>query len=266
LARRDQKLVVTLHNYVLDPFMRQYSSPAQRLYYRTALRFLTRRALQRADIVTAVSGYTAELTRGDLSYSDTIQVVPNGVNTSLFHPATTPSKRQNARVLFSGNLTRRKGVDTLLRIARLLPSHITLVVAHGPRRQPSKYDRSGKDFETLGHVPHRHMPGLYRSVDMLLAPTVREGLSLSVLEAMACGLPVVASRCSSLSEQVADGLGGHLCSIGDAEDFAERIVDLAGNPARRREMGAFNRNRVLEQYSLDAMVNGYRDVFSELLA
>ena len=54
-------------------------------------------------------------------------------------------------------------------------------------------------------------------------PTVREGLSLAVLEAMACGLPVVASACSSLPEQIDNGMGGFLCPVGDVVAFAEKI-------------------------------------------
>ena len=81
-------------------------------------------------------------------------------------------------------------------------------------------------------------------MDILLMPTVREGLSLAVLEAMSCGLPVVASNCSSLPEQIDEGLGGFLCPVGDVNMFAERLNYLADSPKIRKNMGQYNREKV----------------------
>lgn len=70
-------------------------------------------------------------------------------------------------------------------------------------------------IEIMGTVPYVAMPDLYRSVDALLLPIVREGDSLAVLEAISSGIPVIASDCSSLPERVTHGQGGYLCEIGD---------------------------------------------------
>jgi glycosyltransferase involved in cell wall biosynthesis len=115
-------------------------------------------------------------------------------------------------------------------------------------------------------VPFEKMPMRYKEMDILVMPTVREGLSLSVLEAMASGLPVVASNCSSLPEQIDDGKGGFLCPVGDAEAFAERINILADSAKLRREMGGYNRAKVEQKFSLEQMVNEYRKLFWEFLA
>jgi glycosyltransferase involved in cell wall biosynthesis len=110
------------------------------------------------------------------------------------------------------------------------------------------------------------MPNRYRRMDMLLMPTVREGFSLAVLEAMACGLPVIASRCSSLPEQIDDGKGGFLCPVGDVKAFAEKINLLAASPALRKEMGQYNRAKIEKEFPLDRMVKEYQQVFSEVLS
>ncbi|MEJ2730314.1 MAG: glycosyltransferase family 4 protein, partial [Deltaproteobacteria bacterium] len=100
---------------------------------------------------------------------------------------------------------------------------------------------------------------------MLLMPTVREGLSVAVLEAMSSGLPVVASNCSSLPEQIDEGKGGFLCPVGDVQAFAEKINLLADSPKLRRQMGEYNRSRIEKHFSIDKMIAGYEKLFNELL-
>jgi glycosyltransferase involved in cell wall biosynthesis len=102
-------------------------------------------------------------------------------------------------------------------------------------------------------------------MDILLMPTVREGFGLSVAEAMATGLPVVASDCSSIPELIDNGLGGFLCPVGDVDQFAEKINLLADNPALRKQMGEYNRAKVERMFRLDQMVENYKQLFEEIL-
>jgi glycosyltransferase involved in cell wall biosynthesis len=97
-------------------------------------------------------------------------------------------------------------------------------------------------------------------------PTVREWLSLAVLEAMACGLPVVASDCSSLPEQIDPGKGGFLCPVGDANAFAEKLNLLAESPVFRSEMGEYNRAKVGKMFSLEQSAQNVQALFEEIMA
>jgi glycosyltransferase involved in cell wall biosynthesis len=110
------------------------------------------------------------------------------------------------------------------------------------------------------------MPQIYQQADILLFPTVREGFGLAAAEAMACGLPVVATNCSSLPELIDNGKGGFLCPIGDVEAFAEKINFLAENPELRREMGEYNRAKVEKMFTLNRMVGEYQQLFEEVLS
>jgi len=92
---------------------------------------------------------------------------------------------------------------------------------------------------------------------------VREGFGLGVAEAMACGLPVVATDCSFFPHLVEHGRGGFLCPAGDCRAFAEAVNLLASSPSLRAEMGAFNRARIEESFTLDRMVRSYAELFSE---
>lgn len=263
-TQRHVPYVLTFQNYVLDPFMRAYSSRLQWMHYRTDLRLFTQLALNRASAITAVSKSTAELVASDIGSPLPIRVIPNGVDISRFSPPRTRSGRQTIRVLFSGNLTRRKGAHLLPGIAARLPSHIEIVCASGLGRGNVDIG-SLPNFKILKGVSHEAMPKLYHDVDILLMPTTREGMSLAVLEAMASALPVVASNCSSLPEQVDPGKGGYLCKPDDVAAFADAVVHLAESAAIRRQMGEYNRARVEKEFDARMIAAAYRALFEEVL-
>jgi L-malate glycosyltransferase len=255
-------LVITLHNYVLDDFMRRFSSPAQRVHYRTDLKWFTALSLRRANRVVSVSHFTAELVKRELKFDRKIDVIHNGVDISSFRPPSSAHSRSGKDIvaLYSGNLSLRKGVFLVPQIASRLNPHIHIQYTRGLRTRFSL--PASPTLVDIGSVSYSAMPDLYRNVDILLFPTVREGLSLAVLEAMASGLPIVATNCSSLPELVIHEKGGFLCEIGDPSDFAEKINRLAESPSLRREMGEFNRTRVEEMFTVHAMASRYRDLFN----
>jgi glycosyltransferase involved in cell wall biosynthesis len=261
--RKNIPLVLTFHNYVLDHWMRSYSSPLQKIHYRTDLRLWSGMAVRRAHRITAVSHFTAGLAQKDLNIHHPIKIIYNGIDTARFIPARSNASRKELRVFFSGNLTRRKGAHWLHAIGKRLKKDVTLYYTQGLRtRKPLQ---AARGLKAVGPIPFERMAERYREMDILLLPTVREGLSLSVLEAMACGLPVIASNCSSLPEQIDHGKGGFLCPIGDVDAFAEKINLLADSPRLRREMGEYNRAKVEKMFTLERMVNEYKDLFEEVL-
>lgn len=263
--RRNVPLVATFHNYVLDPFMRSYSTTLQRFHYRTDLRWFTRMAVERAAVLTAVSHFTAGLARTDLGIDRPIRVIYNGIDESRFSPPLNWRKDgATVKVLFSGNLTLRKGVEWIIPIAEQLDDGIEILYTQGLRTRTVLPDHPR--LSCLGNVSYEDMADLYRSVDMLLLPTVREGLPLAVLEAMACGLPILATDCSCLPEIVDRDQGGFLCSTGDVAAFADKINFLANSAELRRDMGIANRAKIEMQFTRKRMISAYEDLFSELLS
>jgi glycosyltransferase involved in cell wall biosynthesis len=257
------KLVLTFHNYVLDPFMRAYSSPLQRLHYLTDLKLWTRLGISKAHPLTAVSQFTAELIRTHLQPYQPIHVIYNGIDPERFHPkARTNLPHKKLRVLFSGNLSRRKGSQWLVPISQRLTDCVELFYTSGLR--PKKYRLSTENLTCLGAIAYEKMPALLQDMDVLLFPTVREGFSMAVLEAMASGLPVVASNCSSLPEQIDHGKGGYLCPVGDYRAFAKYIRRLATDRCLRISMGEYNRARIEKQFTAERMVRSYINLFERL--
>ena len=263
--RKQIPLIITFHNYVLDDWMRPYSSFLQTLHYATDLKIWTKLAVKKAHKITAVSKYIARLVKEDMKLPVPIQVIYNGVDTEHFRPkAEKRNYQKEIRVFFSGNLTRRKGAHWLPEIANKLSKNIKIYYTQGLQgrgRLPSL-----KNLKSVGAVPYEEMPSRYRQMDILLMPTVREGFGLAIAEAMACGLPIVASNCSAIPELLENTNGGFLCPVGDIQSFSEKINLLAGSPQLRKEMGDYNRQRVETDFTLDSMVRAYQDVFVEALS
>lgn len=262
--RKKVPLVTTFHGYMLDSSIRAYGSVFQNLHRQTDLYWFTKAAITASTGITAVSRFIADLAKKELKIEKDIRVIYNGVDENLFTP---PRERKNPsgliKVLFSGNLKSCKGIQWLLPIIEKLDQNITVQYTSGLQSKKKLADHPR--LECLGSVPHKDMPALYRQADILLFPTVREGFGLAVAEAMACGLPVVASDCSSLPELIDHGRGGFLCPVGNVESFASSIQRLAEDSQLRKEMGLYNRIKIEKNFRLNSMAIAYQRYFEEIL-
>lgn len=104
-----------------------------------------------------------------------------------------------------------------------------------------------------------------RGLDLFVLPSLAEGVSNTILEAMASGLPVVATAVGGNPELVADGRTGRLVPPGDPQALATAILDYHANPAECRRQGREARATVERDFSMMAMVNGYMSVYERLL-
>ena len=258
--RNDAKNVVTFHNYFWDSAYRPYCSLAQRLYYRLFQFSQVTKAVAAADAVTTVSEFTATLIRDAFPRAD-VQVICNGVDTERFAPANKPAGDE-VRILFSGNVSRRKGGHTLLAIADQLPDNSRLIVTGGLRGR--KESLSHPRIEFVNRVPYEKMQELYQQCDILLLPSYREGLSLSVLEAMACGLAVVSYDASSMRELIDHGKGGFLGEPYNPGSLAGYLRQLSGSRETIIAMGHYNRQHALERFTLSNMIDAYEKLFNSL--
>jgi glycosyltransferase involved in cell wall biosynthesis len=186
-------------------------------------------------------------------------------------------------VLFVGRLTPHKGIDRLI---RALPDRTRLTVAgtggHDARPPERDYPlllqrlAHGRDVRFRGAVPDADLPGLHRAAAVFVLPTVpvdcygrrfaiSELLGLSVLEAMATGTPVIASRLDALPEVVVHGETGFLVTPGDVDELRDRIAQLLADRALATRMGARGREVVLEQFTWEACARRCLAAYDELL-
>jgi len=254
-------LVLTIHSYALDLYMKPFLSTLQNVHRVTDLNWITKMSLNRATHLTAVSEYVAEKAKTELSLPTPISVIYNGIDHDRFVPKNRNSRK--LKVLFCGNLSLRKGAQWLPSIADKLSSNIIIQYTSGLRDIPDSYNHP--QLECVGKVEYKNMHKLYQNADIFLFPTVREGFGLVVAEAMSCGLPVVASNCSAIPELVDDQLGGYLCPVGDTNAFSNAINTLSDNPELREHMGEYNRVKVENKFTLIRMIKEYQQFFEQCL-
>lgn len=256
-------LVVTLHSCVHDPALAPYKTRAQDLYHRRWIHRIERAAVLRADRVTAVSHYTAERAAAAFGRSD-IQPVHNWIDTEGFQPADRSMPGWPLRLLFVGKIRRLKGADLLPEIMCRLGNRFILSYTGTPREfgdptsLPANMVSLGRLHGTSALVE------AYQASDALLFPTRLEGFGLCALEAQACGLPVIASRCTSIPEVLQHDEGALLCPVDDIEAFVRavrRLRDEAGLWERLSQAAA----RRASKFSEEAAMMRYIDIYREIL-
>lgn len=252
--------VVAFHNFYIDAENLAQATAVQRVFYRRVMTPAVCKAVAGADRIVVVSRFLADRVR-ELSPPVPVELIYNGIDTDRFAPATAVAGRP-LRVLFVGNPSRRKGFHCLDKVAAQLPTGVELAFTAGLRDE--KPAAAGSRLLPLGRVPYARMHELYQQADILLFPTQREGFGLCVAEAMACGLPVVSTRCSAIPELVDNGRGGFLLPPGDVDGMSRAVNLLLADAILRAEMGAHNRSRVLRDFSLPRMLCDYRELFLAL--
>jgi len=229
------------------------------------------------DRFLTVSAYSARMLRVPAART---RVIFGGADPHRFTPGP-PSGRQG--VLFVGRMTPHKGLDRLI---QAMPADETLTVAgtagHDRKPPESGYPAllrrlaEGRRVRFTGAVPDSDLPALFRRASVLALPSVEhtcygrqveisELLGLSVLEAMASGLPVVASRLGGVPEIVVDGETGFLVGPGDIDELHDRLALLLADPVLAADMGQRARDRVLERFTWEHCAERCLTAYRELL-
>jgi phosphatidylinositol alpha-mannosyltransferase len=169
------------------------------------------------------------------------EIIPNGVDLETFHP--NGAVRGGApRLLFLGRLDPRNGLGTVLealpRVLDRFPGTELVVAGDGPLR--SFYERQarhlGAHVRFVGHV-NGERPDYYDQADLYLCPTTKASFGITLLEAMACGTPLVVSDITGFRELVGDGQEAQLVDKDDPAAWSEAVVRLIDDPTRRAAMG-----------------------------
>ena len=169
-----------------------------------------------------------------------------------------------------GRLRKEKGHSVLLKamvdVFRAYPNANLLVVGDGPDRDKLEKQAQNmgiaKQVRWLGRKRAGEVFRLYAIMDVLAIPSLFEGFGLSAAEAMAAGIPVVASNIDGLREVIEEGVSGYLVPLGDSHGLTSAILKLLENPRQATAMGARGRDRVRARFSLarfaDATITAYR--------
>lgn len=188
--------------------------------------------------------------------------VTGGVDSELFRPAP-PDPELTVRLdgrrvlLYVGRFVPLKNlpmsIDAFAIVRRSQPDAALVLVGEGAlegqiREQVSRLGLSA-DVTFMGHQPQSRLPALYAASEIVLLSSSFDNSPNCILEANACERPVVATRVGGVPRYVTEGENGLLADTGDAEGFAQAILDLLRQPERAREMGLNGRQRILERHS-----------------
>ncbi|MEV4013571.1 glycosyltransferase [Nonomuraea angiospora] len=240
------------------------TSPAHRLD--------TERAIgRRADAVLATCGDEVAELRAMGVPERRIAVVPCGVDLSVFRPDGPVAPRTGGKLILSiGRLVPRKGVDTVIRALRRIPD-ADLVIAGGREDDEEAvrlYELARaygleRRVHVIGSVPREHVPALMRSADVLVAVPWYEPFGMVAIEAMACGVPVVASA-----------VGGHLDTVAGCgvlvpprrpRALARALSDVLDRPGRRAELAAAGALRARERYGWARVAELTEAVYTQVI-
>jgi glycosyltransferase involved in cell wall biosynthesis len=246
-------------------------------------RLFRRAAYGMADAVFTVTGELQQYHSRQAWISQSrIRVIHNGIDTQLFAPH--PQARRlilekagvpNDRFVVGsvGRLVAIKDHATLLKSAELLVHrgvnvHV-LLAGSGPQ-----LTRHRQYLETSAALAGRvtflgasdNVSEILNAMDVFVLPSISEGMSNTLIEAMACSLPVLATRVGGNPEVVGDERSGGLFVPGDIYDLAQQLERLAENDDLRRSLGSAARQRAVSMFGLDRMVKDYRRLYLELAA
>lgn len=207
-------------------------------------------------------------------------VIPWGIDAAAFAPAAAARRRLRAEwglddahplAAFVGRLESYKGIDVLLAAASHLAARgrpIHLVIAgDGPRRAIVEnfiaHGEGGRHARLLGFIPD--VRGVLSAADLFVMPSLWEGWGLAMGEAMAAGLPAVATDVPGLRELVVPGQTGLVVERGDSVQLADAIEGLADDRPLRRRMGQAARQRIASVFPLDATIRAHEKLYDEIV-
>jgi len=261
-------LVTTLHIGPVSE-LEGFAHYAARLYERSLGRWI----LAKSDHIVAVSEAVQRYAEEMGVNPSKISVVPNAVDTLKFHPSSTPRKRDSiVNVGFVGRLVSNKGPQLLIeavpQIIRNCSNVQFQIVGQGPmlkKLQQRARQLSVEDVvRFLGNVPS--MVEFLQSCDIVVRPSLTDGMPLTVLESMACGIPTVASRVGGTPEILQDGYTGYLVEPRSIDQLASRVSSLTADSKLRAKMGSRARRFVERYYSWKRVAERVVRVYESTIA
>jgi len=238
---------------------------------------LTKFSIEQSDAVTAVSAFLREETYKAFGCAGCdVAVIPNFINPADYHPATDQACRRalapaGHRILIHvSNFRPVKRVLDVVHVfagvRKVMPATLVLV-GDGPDRHAAEQevDRLGlkRDARFLGKVDN--VGDVLRGGDLFLLPSATESFGLAALEAMACGVPVIASAAGGIPEVVTDGETGALAPVGDVAGMTERALAILKDAAGHEQMKRNAAARALE-FAAERVVPRYEKLYQDLLA
>lgn len=206
-----------------------------------------------------------------------LEVIPNGVDTDLFHPdgvSVRGTEIPEGKLVFGSvaRMTEAKDHGNLLRAFRMIADKrddvLLALVGDGETREDVERMIGELGLNDLVRLYGRRddIPSWLRAMDVFVLPSQREGAPVSVLEAMGCGLPVVATDVGGVSEILTDGLNGRVVPPRDHDALAESMLWMVDNPDAMQRFAVEGPKTVAERFSNRAMGSRYLNLYERVMS
>jgi glycosyltransferase involved in cell wall biosynthesis len=245
------------------------------LYENRWLRRFRAFVVRRVAKIIAVSNPLAERVRELGAEADKVAMIPNGADTSIFADCSSDNPFQS-RLVWVGRLSREKGVryliEAMAKVVKEFPQAQLTLVGDGPLRGDVERRISElaltENVQLTGMVSHEDIPGYLSRSDLLVLPSLSEGLPLVLVEAMSAGKPVVATRVGGIPDVLCENGGeqtGTLVDPGDSQALAQAISTMLNDPEKARLMGRNGRRRVERVYAWPTIAQQTAELYESLL-
>lgn len=239
---------------------------------------LVKFAIEESDAVTSVSRFLREKTLTNFNIKNKeIDVIQNFIDTETYKPCVDCGLRQQYApqgekiLMHTSNFRPVKRVGDTVRILhevlKSVPAKLILI-GDGPER--SEAERLSRELGIAEHVrflgKQNGLPQILSAADVFLLPSQSESFGLSALEAMSCGVPVVATSSGGIPEVVVHGETGYVAEIGDTDRMAKYVVDLLTNPKKHKRFADASRQRAVEEFETKLLLPQYTALYERLLA
>ncbi len=200
-----------------------------------------------------------------------VQLIPNGVDITRFHLTADASAKERAQVAICvSKLRYQKGIDVLLQAWRLVheqfPQAQLILVGDGPLQ--TQLERMAQALGIAGSVEftglQSDIPAQFHRGGLAVLPSLWEGMPNAVLEAMACGLPCVATRVSGSEDIIQHGVNGLLVGPGDYQGMAQALLTLLRDPALAKKYGQAGRATIEKRYSFENIMDSYIELYQRI--
>jgi len=218
-------------------------------------------ALDWADAITVISKESFDYYTS-LGYK--VFQIPNAIDISSL--SSEKNKRFQKQIIFAGRLSKEKGIKTLIEICKNIPNTIDLVIiGDGPEVENIKKVESEYDnIHYLGSMNHNQTISLINGSEVLIQPSLSEGISTTILESMACKTAIIASNVGGNTELIQDNESGFLIEPTDHEMFCKKIVELISDE-HLREKFTNSSYETVKKYDWKIVGEQYLELYNSLL-
>jgi len=230
---------------------------------------ITKFSIARSDGVTTISEYMRQRTIEFFGIRDPIEVIHNFVNCSLYRPDPEARGKGRKRIVHISNFRPVKRVLDCVRAFAKVRQHVDaelLMAGDGPDRGPA--ERLARDLRIDGYVrflgKQDHMERLIPRMHALHLPSETEAFGLAALEAMACGVPPVATRTGGVPDLITHGVDGFMEPVGDIDAQATRLTELLTTEKLHAEVSAAARNTAQTRFCTDLIIPQYEKYYERV--